>query len=70
MKEPFTSNLKNGSGFAQLSISIATYYDEQVLRNIEEHETAIRSAILMTLAEQDNAALGTPQGKQMLQQSC
>jgi flagellar FliL protein len=67
MKEPFTSNLKNSTSFAQLSISIATYYDEQVLHNIEEHETAIRSAILLTLAEQENAALNTPQGKQMLQ---
>ncbi|GAB5481241.1 MAG: hypothetical protein Pars92KO_09980 [Parasphingorhabdus sp.] len=67
MKEPFTSNLKNSTSFAQLSISIATYYDEQVLHNMEEHETAIRSAILLTLAEQENAALNTPQGKLMLQ---
>ncbi len=64
---PFTSNLKNSNNFAQLSISIATYYDERVLENIKEHETAIRSAILMTLAEQESATLSTHQGKEMLQ---
>lgn len=68
MEEPFTSNLKNSNNFAQLSISIATYYDERVLENIREHETAIRSTILLTLAEQEVDALSTHQGKKMLQQ--
>lgn len=68
MEEPFTSNLKNSHNFAQLSISIATYYDERVLENIREHETAIRSTILMTLAEQEVDALSTHQGKKKLQQ--
>ncbi len=64
---PFTSNLRNSNNFAQLSISIATYYDERVLENIKEHETAIRSSILMTLAEQESATLSTLQGKEILQ---
>ena len=68
IEEPFTSNLKNSNNFAQLSISVATYYDERVLENIREHETAIRSAILLTLAEQEIDALSTHNGKQMLQQ--
>lgn len=68
MDRPFTSNLKNSTSYAQLSISIATYYDERVLENIEEHETAIRSAILLVLAEQEITALNTQQGKQMLQE--
>lgn len=67
IEEPFTSNLKNSQNFAQLSISIGTYYDEQVVENIQEHETAIRSAILMTLAEQEMDAISTHSGKQMLQ---
>lgn len=64
---PFTTNLKDSNSFAQLSLSVATYYDAQVLDNIEEHETAIRSAILLLIAEQDLATLGTQQGKQALQ---
>ena len=65
---PFTSNLNGSNSFAQLSISVATYYDERVLDNIAQHETAIRSAILLSIAEQDLEALSTQRGKQMLQQ--
>ncbi|MEW4467108.1 flagellar basal body-associated FliL family protein [Parasphingorhabdus sp. JC815] len=67
IEDPFTTNLKNSDSFAQISISVATYYDAQVLDNIAEHETAIRSAILMSLADQELVALGTPQGKRTLQ---
>ncbi len=67
IEKPFTSNLRESSRFAQMSLAIATYYDERVLENIQEHETAIRSAVLMTLAEQDAETLGTQQGKQTLQ---
>lgn len=69
IEEPFTSNLKDSSSFAQLSLSVATYYDRQVLDNIASHETAIRSAILLTLAEQELEPLGTQQGKHALQKS-
>jgi flagellar FliL protein len=69
IEEPFTSNLKRSSSFAQLSLSVATYYDRQVLDNIASHETAIRSAILLTLAEQELEPLGTQQGKRALQKS-
>ncbi|WP_422343567.1 flagellar basal body-associated FliL family protein [Parasphingorhabdus sp.] len=64
---PFTSNLKNSNDFVQVSISIATYYDERVLENIKAHETPIRSAILMALAEQDTESLNTQNGKKQLQ---
>ncbi|GAA0469236.1 hypothetical protein GCM10009096_07710 [Parasphingorhabdus litoris] len=64
---PFTSNLKHSNSFAQVSISIATYYDDRVLENIREHETAIRSAVLMTLAEQETEMLSTQAGKHQLQ---
>ncbi|MEH6757814.1 MAG: flagellar basal body-associated FliL family protein [Parasphingorhabdus sp.] len=68
VKTPFTSNLKNSNHFAQISLSITTYYDERVLENIKEHETALRSAILLTLADQEMEALATHQGKENLQQ--
>ena len=67
LAEPFTSNLKDSESFAQMSLAIATYYDERVLANIQEHETAIRSAVLMTLAEQDSEVLSTAKGKEILQ---
>ena len=68
LAEPFTSNLKDSDSFAQMSLAVATYYDERVLNNIQEHETAIRSAVLLTLAEQDSDALSTAHGKEILQQ--
>ena len=67
IETPFTSNLKNSDSFAQISLAIATYYDERVLENIQAHETAIRSSVLLTLAEQDSSVLATQQGKEMLQ---
>ena len=63
----FTSNLQGSDGFAQMSVAIATYYDERVVQNIEAHETALRSAMLMTIAEQDREMLVTQQGKATLQ---
>jgi len=64
---PFTSNLKNSNSFAQLSLAVSTYYDERVVENIQDHETAIRSSILMTIAEQDSEGLSTQEGKKVLQ---
>lgn len=67
IETPFTSNLKGSDNFVQLSVSVATYYDQEVLDHIRNHETAIRSAILMALAEQELGPLGTQQGKRALQ---
>jgi len=68
IEQPFTSNLRNSNSFAQVSIAISTYYDERVVQNIQDHEIAIRSAVLMLLAEQDRLELETQIGKQNLQQ--
>lgn len=68
IEQPFTSNLRNSSSFAQVSLAISTYYDERVVENIQAHEIAIRSAVLMLLAEQDRNELETQMGKQILQQ--
>lgn len=67
IEEPFTSNLKDSSSFAQISLAVSTYYDERVLTNIQTHEMAIRSAVLMVLAEQDASELSTQIGKRALQ---
>jgi flagellar FliL protein len=67
IESPFTSNLKDSGSFAQISLAIATYYDSRLLDNIKQHEIAVRSAVLMRIADQDEMELSTPQGKEALQ---
>jgi flagellar protein FliL len=67
MDQPFTSNLRDTDGIAQISLGVSTFYDSKVLDGFKDNEMPIRSAILETLANQDAFALGTPEGKQALQ---
>jgi flagellar FliL protein len=67
IEAPFTSNLKDSGSFAQISLAIATYYDSRLLENIKQHEIAVRSAVLMRIADQDEMVLSTPEGKEALQ---
>jgi flagellar FliL protein len=64
---PFTSNLIDSDAFAQISIAVSTYYDNRVISAVQTHELAIRSAILMMLAQEQEIDLATPQGKEQLQ---
>jgi flagellar FliL protein len=50
----------------QLSLGVSTFYDERVVEAVKTHEMAVRSAILLVLAEQDAIALSSPQGKEQL----
>ena len=67
MEQPFTSNLRDTDGIAQISLGVSTFYDAKVLDNFKDNEMPIRSAVLETLADQDAFALGTPDGKTALQ---
>ena len=67
MDQPFTSNLRDTDGIAQISLGVSTFYDSKVLDNFKDNEMPIRSAVLETLADQDAFALGTPEGKTALQ---
>jgi len=67
VQAPFTSNMADSDSFAQISIAVSTYYDGRVIEAMKTHEMAIRSAVLMMLAEQRQLALSTPQGKEALQ---
>ncbi|WP_313806075.1 flagellar basal body-associated FliL family protein [Sphingobium sp.] len=67
LQTPFTSNMSDTDAFAQISLAISTYYDMRVIEAIKTHEMAIRSQVLMMLAEQPVEALSTPQGKRALQ---
>lgn len=67
LQTPFTSNMSDTDAFAQISIAVSTYYDMRVISAIKAHEMAIRSQVLMMLAEQPVEALSTPEGKRGLQ---
>lgn len=66
IEENFTANLRDDGGFVQASVGVSTYYDERVIANLERHEMAVRSAILLKLTEQDAASLSTAPGKDAL----
>ena len=63
----FTSNLGGGAGFIQVNLSLATYYDDQVVQNVSRQMVPIRSSILMVLSEQDPHAATTTDGKKAMQ---
>lgn len=64
---PFTSNLADSDAFMQLSLAVATYYDSRVIQGVQAHDLAIRSAILLMLAQEQEIDLATPEGKEKLQ---
>lgn len=67
MPAPYTSNLSDSSALVQIALAVSTYYDARVTEAIKTHEMAIRSAILMMLAQEQESVLITPEGKQALQ---
>jgi len=67
IEQSFTANLADGSGFAQVGLSVSTFYDSRVADNLKRQMVPIRSAILMVLSDQQAAVLATPEGKQILQ---
>ena len=67
LQAPFTSNMSDTDAFAQISVAVSTYYDLRVVEALKTHEMAIRSQVLMLLAQQPEAMLSTPDGKRMLQ---
>lgn len=67
LQTPFTSNMSDTDAFAQISVAVSTYYDLRVIEAIKAHEMAIRSQVLMMLAQQPETMLATPEGKRQLQ---
>jgi flagellar FliL protein len=66
--EEFTSNLRNSAGLIQVSIAAATHYDGRVLLWLKKHELALRSRVLIELADTPEEEVLTPEGKESLQQ--
>lgn len=65
--EEFTSNLRNSDGMVQLSLAASTRYDGRVLMWLDEHQLAVRSRLLIEIANTDEEAVYTPEGKARLQ---
>ena len=65
--EEFTSNLRDSDAMVQLSLAASTRYDGRVLMWLAEHQLAIRSRLLVEIADTDEADIDTPQGKARLQ---
>ncbi|MFZ5744938.1 MAG: flagellar basal body-associated FliL family protein [Pseudomonadota bacterium] len=66
--EDFTSNLKNSAALVQINLACSTRRDGRVLMWLKKHELAIRSEILVVLADTPEEDVYTPEGKQKLQQ--
>ncbi len=65
--DDFTSNLRGSTGLVQLSLAAATQHDGRVLMWLKKHELAVRSRILIVLADTPEEELLTPKGKELLQ---
>lgn len=65
--EDFTSNLKNSSALVQVSIACSTRRDGRVLMWLKKHELAIRSEVLVVLADTPEEDVFNPEGKERLQ---
>ena len=64
----FTSNLRNSDSLVQMSLAASTQRDGRILMWMNEHELAIRSQLLIELADTDEREFMTPDGKKRLQQ--
>ena len=65
--DDFTSNLKGSAGLIQVSLAVSTQRDGRVLIWLKKHELAVRSRILIELADTPEEDLMTPEGKERLQ---
>ncbi len=66
-EEPFTANLRGSSSLIQVHLAASTQRDGRVLQWMHKHELALRSVILVELAETSvEEASGAP-GKKRLQ---
>src|SRR5690606_19299941 len=65
--EEFTSNLSDSNAMVQMSLAASTRYDGRVLMWLDEHQLAVRSRLLVEIADTDEGDVYTPEGKARLQ---
>lgn len=66
-EEPFTSNLRNTDILVQMGLAASTQRDGRVLMWLDQHQLAIRSQILISLADTPEEEIHTAEGKEALQ---
>jgi len=66
-EEPFTSNLKDSPALIQVNLAASTRRDGRVLQWLAKHELALRSVMLVELAETTEMEATNAQGKLRLQ---
>lgn len=64
--ESFTSNLADSSSLIQLDLAVSTRHDGRVLQWVQNHELAIRSAVLAELASTPETDIYDVEGKKKL----
>lgn len=67
-EDSFTSNLKDSPGLVQLTLAASTHHDGRVIQWLDMHELAIRSAILVELANTTEDEIFSVEGKEQLKQ--
>ncbi|MBA4354296.1 MAG: flagellar basal body-associated protein FliL [Novosphingobium sp.] len=65
--EDFTSNLKDSEGLLQVNIAASTRRDYRVVMWMKKHELAIRSSVLIAIADTPEEDVYSPIGKDRLQ---
>ena len=65
--DSFTANLASSPALIQVTLAVSTRRDGRVLQWLDKHELALRSAILIELAETSEAEASSAEGKAALQ---
>lgn len=65
-EDSFTSNLAGSPALIQVTLAASTRYDGRVLQWLDKHQLALRSAILIELAETSEGEAASVQGKAAL----
>ena len=65
-EDSFTSNLAGSPALIQVTLAASTRYDGRVLQWLDKHQLALRSAILIELAETSEEEAASVQGKAAL----
>lgn len=65
--DDFTSNLSDGDSLIQVALAASTQRDGRVLMWLAEHETALRSRVLVEIAATSEVDVTAPGGKERLQ---
>ena len=59
--QALVANIGNSKKVMQVSVGVMTHYDEQVIANIEKHQIALRSAMIVDLRKVTEADVKSPE---------